>query len=97
MGVELISRDQSGRDLHYSWDGWRFLREFACKQGIDAAQITDSNDGNILSAAICRAVANAIESQPSEYDKFFAGPAYGPAPAAEHARIWRESSGFEQW
>jgi hypothetical protein len=96
MGIELISRDQNGRDLNYNWEGWRFLQEFASKQGIDADQITGSNNGDTLSAAICHAVANAIESQPSEYNKFFAGPAYGPAPAKEHARIWRESSGFEQ-
>lgn len=97
MGVDLVSRDRSGRDLHYNWDGWRFLREFASKQGIATAQITDSNNGDTLSAAVCHAVANAIENQPSEYNKFFAGPTYGPAPAMEHARIWRGSSGFEQW
>jgi hypothetical protein len=96
MGVELISCDQNGRDLHYNLDGWRFLQEFASKQGIDAAQITASNNGDILSAEICHAVANAIESQSSEYNNYFAGPAYGPSPAKEHARIWRESSGFEQ-
>ena len=97
MGIELISRNPEAGNLHYNWDGWRWIREFAKASGIKPGEFAESNDGDDLSPATCRALATAIESHQREYNKVFAGTYFGRAPAREHARIWRESDGFEQW
>jgi hypothetical protein len=97
MGIELISHNPEAGNLHYNWEGWRRIREFARTNGISPSEFADSNDGNDLSAATCRALATAIERCQRQYNKIFAGTYYGRAPAREHARIWRESDGFEQW
>jgi len=97
MGIELISHNHDSGDLHYNLGGWQWLRDFAIRNGISINEFADSNDGQDLSEATCLALAVAIENHQEEYNEVFAGAGYGPAPAEEHARIWRESSGFEQW
>jgi hypothetical protein len=97
MGIELISRNPEAGNLHYNWDGWRWVRELAKANGISPSELAESNNGDELSPTICRALAAAIERHQREYNKVFAGEYYGRAPARKHARIWRESDGFEQW
>src|SRR5580704_13283412 len=96
MGVELISHNSQAGNLHYSWKGWCWIREFARENGIDTGEFAEYNDGDELGAAACQALASAIERHESEYNKTFGGGCYGSDPAKEHARVWRESSGFEQ-
>ena len=97
MGIELIPRDPGGSTLYYSWEGWRWIRELAKADGISPGELAESNDGDEISPATCRALAAAIESHQEEYNKIFAGAYYGRTPARKHARIWREADGFEQW
>jgi len=97
MGIELISRNPEGGGLYYNWEGWRWIREFANANGISPSEFAESNDGDELSPATCRALATAIEGHQGEYNKVFAGIHYGRAPAKKHAQTWRESDGFEQW
>jgi hypothetical protein len=97
MGIELVSRSSEGGSLHYNWDGWRWIREFATANGISPVEFADSNDGDELSPVTCHAFATVIDSHHKEYNKVFTGAYYGRAPAKKHARIWRESDGFEQW
>ena len=97
MGIELISHNPAGGNLHYNWDGWQWIRDFAHTSGISSGEFANSNDGEDLSPATCQALALAIEKHQRQYNEIFAGTYYGPAPAREHARIWRESNGFEQW
>src|SRR5260221_4771778 len=97
MGIELLPRNPDAVSLHYNWDGWRWIREFARANGISSSEFAESNDGNDLNSATCCAVANAIESHSREYNKIFSGTYFGREPARKHARIWRESDGFEQW
>jgi hypothetical protein len=97
MGVDLLSRNHSVGNLHYSWRGWSWIREFARENGIDTSEFAEYNDGDDLGAEACRALADAIERHESEYNKTFGDGCYGASPAREHARVWRESFGFEQW
>ncbi len=97
MGIELIPRDPGGGTLHYNWEGWRRIREFANANGISPGELAESNDGDEISPATCHALAAAIEGHQEEYNKIFAGAYYGRAPARKHALIWREAGGFEQW
>jgi len=97
MGVDLIPRNPGGGGLYYSWEGWRWVREFANANGISPSEFAESNDGHELSSATCRALAIAIENHQREYNEVFAGTCYGLAPARKHARVWRQSDGFEQW
>ena len=96
MGIDLISHNRNSRDLHYNLAGWRWLHDFASNNGVDIGGFVGSDDGEDLSSLTCLAVALAIENHQPEYNEAFAGSGYGPAPAEEYARIWRESSGFER-
>lgn len=97
MGMDLVPLNDNLKNLHYNWEGWRWIRDFAEKNGISTQQFSDSNDGEELAASICSAMADVIEKHQGEYNQVFGGPHYGVDPAQIHARIWRESSGFEQW
>lgn len=97
MGIELLPRNPEGNSLHYNWEGWRWIREFARANGISPDEFAESNDGDGLDASTCCALADAIENHSQEYNKTFAGTYFGRTPARKHARIWRESDGFEQW
>lgn len=48
MGVELISHNSQAGNLHYSWKGWCWIREFARENGIDTGEFAEYNDGDEL-------------------------------------------------
>lgn len=89
MGMDLVPR-RGSLCLHYNWSGWRALGE------IVPVMLAGSNDGDWLRAAECREIAEAIEANRDAYNDAFAGDAYGPDPATEHAKAFRESGGMRQ-
>lgn len=93
MGMDLIPRNENrgAQSLHYNWSGWRALGALV------PVDLAGSNDGERLTAADCRAIADAIEANRDEYNAAFAGEAYGQDPATEHAKAFRESGGMRQW
>ena len=91
MGVDLVPRNRAVDLPHYNWSGWRTL------DNLTSVELAGSNDGDYLSAADCRAIAQDIETQASDYNNAFAGDYYGPNPALEHAKAFRECRGCWQW
>lgn len=45
----------------YNWTGWSWLVEKLDEWGVDISEFADMNDGDEISEATCRAVADAIE------------------------------------
>ena len=97
MGMDLIPRLRVVDPLHYNWSGWRGLVQFLDKLGVDTFEFDGCNDGHSICAASCRKIADAIEAGRDKYNKMFAGESYGPDPATEHAKQWRESRGMRQF
>ena len=96
MGMDLVPRNKSQEELHYNWNGWIFLVKQLKTWGVDTLEFAFRNYHEYISAKTCRAVAAAIEQHKDEYNGAYAGDRYGPKPAADHVKWWRESSGVWQ-
>lgn len=98
MGMDLMAR-KGDKDLHYNWSGWSALLTEIVTDLPKAMfeQFDGMNDGKLIKAATCRAVADLILKHKDKYNQLFGGGCYGEAPAEEHAEMWRTSGGFRQF
>ena len=94
MGMDLHSVASTiGEPLWipYNWNGWRWLIEHLQKWGVDTKQFSFSNDGELISDEVCKAVASALSAHIDELDdehRSWIEP---------HIVAWRSSGGFRQW
>jgi hypothetical protein len=92
MGMDLSPINAKLEGLSYNWDAWLFLMEKLNEWGVDTREFSGSNDGELISASTCRAVADALEAHVDEIPgeknrKFFRAG----------IEAWRHSNGFCQW
>lgn len=90
MGMAL-QPENGKQDLSYNTQGWRYL----CTLVLMARgmELPHTNDGELINAAECELIAEAIEENWETYNEIYGGPSYGAAPAVEHAEWWRNSGG----
>lgn len=103
MGMDLIPKSKrvNAGFLEYNLSGWRWMYEKGTEWGVNTSQWRFMNDGDPISAAVCRAMAKAIRAHIDEYNATFGGDpspdGYGLAPAMKHADLWEKSGGWRQW
>ena len=95
MGFDLAAKN--GTWMRYNISGWRALHKM-----VEEVDFPTLNEGELISASDCKVVAEVIEKNAVEYNDEFGGlpkekGGYGEAPAAEHAKWWRDSGGAEVW
>lgn len=97
MGMDLVPRKKGAKRLHYSWNGWGALLDIIELKLPPhmLVQFDGMNDGKLIKAKTCRAVAKIILENKEVYDKVFVF--YGENPAETHAELWHNSGGFRQY
>lgn len=89
MGMDLKPR-RGGRVLSYNWTGWKWLVDMLDRRGVDTSEFRFLNDGDPISAATCKEVAQAIEAELPALDESY------QTWLRSHPQKWRESGGFSQ-
>lgn len=74
----------------YSWSGWSWLIENLERWGVNVAEFRGCNDGEVISEATCKAVADAIEKNIHEF------PQSDREWLLEDVILWRTCGGYEQ-
>ena len=91
MGMDLDPINDNKTDLHYNWNGWSWLTERLIEWGVDVSEFTGYNDGDVISAATCRKVGDAIEAHIEEIEERH------QVWLSPHIERWRTSGGFRQF
>ena len=77
--------------LHYNWLNWEWLFDHLDKWGVDTSTFSFYNEGEVIPADVCRAVASAIQSNLSELDE---GARQWIRP---QIGLWQTCGGYAQW
>lgn len=100
MGMDLIPQNPSddaptdewgvtpGR---YNWAGWHYITTKLEEWGVPLDEFANSNNGDIISEATCKLVADAIEQhlpELPEEDRTWLTP---------HVALWRTCGGYAQF
>ena len=95
MGMDLYGKKfKHNCYLSYNFSGWTQLIQYLNKWGVDTSEFSGFNDGNLIKAKTCQAVADAIDanwSRVKQKDK---------AWLRGHPYRWRklaEENGAKQW
>jgi hypothetical protein len=75
----------------YNWAGWSWLVEHLEKWCVDCSEFSGTNDGEVISDATCKKVADAIEAHLQELDE------EDREWLSSHVRMWRTCGGYAQW
>jgi hypothetical protein len=97
--MDLVPVNKGSETLHYNWSGWRWLIERLIRWGVDISEFA-GNDGELISDATCKAVADALEKRSEELleEESDEQPrAWVKRLTTEDARAWRQSGGFWQY
>lgn len=63
MGMDLIS---TNNHFSYNWSGWRWLYEYLVGWGVGVEELKFTNDGDLISAETCKAIAEALDRHRAE-------------------------------
>ena len=98
MGMDLMPARPKGaalepngvdpRWMQYNWAGWRELVRVVDEAGVSTLEFAGCNDGDRISAATCREVADAIEALPPGEERTL---------FIEDAPWWRDCGGCRQY
>ncbi len=101
MGMDLVPvrphknapRNDNGAVIciHYNWRGWRYVIEKLRQWDVDVSEFRHSNDGELIKAKTCKAVAQAIEDNLhtlDEKEQNWLRP---------HIDLWRTCGGYRQY
>lgn len=75
----------------YNWAGWRCICEHLHQWGVLTKEFDGMNDGKLISAKTCRAVADAIEKHLPEL------PPDEQEWLKDDIELWRTCGGYRQW
>lgn len=93
MGMDLCAvnpPENVNPSISYNWTGWKDLVGKLNRWGVNTAEFTFCNDGDIISAETCMEVADAIErhfDELSGYDQSWLG---------KDIQSWRICGGYRQ-
>jgi hypothetical protein len=101
MGMDLkparprkdAPRDEKGRVIWggYNWGGWTYICTKLYEWGVDTSEFSGCNDGELIKAKTCRAVAKAIEDNLHTLDERH------QKWLAPHIELWRTCGGYRQY
>lgn len=86
-----VYEDGSHRWGHYNWDRWRWLWSFL-EPHMDLSEFSGYNDGDEISDATCKQVANVIREQAPKLED-----EEDRAWILEHAKLWETCGGYRQY
>ena len=75
----------------YNWSGWRYICDKLEEWGVDISEFSGCNDGEKISAATCKKVADAIEAHLSGLDEQHRNW------LQPHIDRWRYCGGYRQF
>ena len=89
MDLKPVNEDQPwGR---YNITGWSWFWNQLTKWEVDTKELSDYNDGDLISDKVCKQIAQAIEehlSELSEKDQTW---------LKSHIELWRNCGGYYQY
>lgn len=103
MGIDLkpmrptkdAPRREDGKPVwgRYNWAGWSWFVGKLEEWGVDVSEFSGMNDGDLITAATCRKVADAIEAHLSEFPE----GSVRRQEMAEDVLLWRTCGGYRQY